>query len=270
MLATQREWLALQDGRTIAGVIAARPRFGTDTWDIARLEIAPQAEVSRATYALLEALCQRAVAEGVEKLYLRLRQDSAATGAARRAGLFAYAQEFVCAAPDGGASVARAVIDDVALAGLRPRRPSDHQALFQLYSSSVPLAVRQVEAMTLREWRWLDGWNAHARLSRRGRSRQDFVVAREGSVVGWLRICPGTRHIELSGRDGTLGRALVAFGLDRLGPGGPVSLVLRDYQRAMLPIPDELGFELLTRNWLLVRVFTIRATDSFLVPVGAS
>ena len=269
--ATHRESQTLRIGRAIVGLAVAHPRFGTDTWDVAQLLVAPTLDTSSACFALLEALCQRATTEGIEKLYLRIREGSEAASGARQAGLFTYAQEHVCIWSGGEAPATEIPWTDVAIAGLRPRHPSDHQALFQLYSSAVPLAVRQVEAMTLREWRWLDGWNAPAAWARPERQRRDFVVAREGAVLGWLRVCPVGRQLEVvAGRDAALGRALIAYGVHQLGSVGPVTLVLRDYQKALLLIAEELGFTALARNWLLVRVFTIRATDSLLVPVGAS
>jgi hypothetical protein len=269
----RRGSVAILRNRDIVGLASARPRFGTDTWDIDKLMAGPETDAAPVYLALIEALCGRAVAEGVEKLYLRVHENSDAVAPARQAGLFAYARESVRVALAEAAVPPTDLLDDIALAGLRPRQPVDHQALFQLYSSLVPLAVRQVEAMTLREWRWLDGWGGPgAALQSRGRRRQDYVVAREGAIHGWIRIYPATRRVEVlcGGRDSDLARSLVAFGRARLGGGEPVILPLRDYQSALAPIVEEIGFSIAVRNWLLVRVFTLRATEGRLVPIGAS
>ncbi len=266
-LEPRRERWVLIDRGQIVGLVAAKARSGADVWDVDELMAAPAASPDRVYARLLEHLCRAAVEEGVQKVFLRLREDSEAVAGARQVGFFRYTTEQIY-------QHAPASSPAVALDGLRLRRPIDHQALFHLYSGAVPAFVRQVEGLTLQEWRWTDGWNGRAMpWQPTGTWRRDFVLCGgHGDVAAWLQIEHRTRQLRLlvDGREGELARAVVAFGLAHLGPGGPVTLPLREYQAALRPHLEEQGFTLVAQHALLARALASRIPEGKMVPVRVS
>ena len=95
---------------------------------------------------LLESLSQEAALQGVQKLFLRLPEESPLLSAARRAGYAPYLRERLFMA------VHPAFSEVEAPAGLSPRRRSDTLDLYRLYASLAPVRVRQAEGFTLQEW----------------------------------------------------------------------------------------------------------------------
>lgn len=262
---TGARWVAIERGQ-IAGLVAARSRFGADTWDVDQLLISPRIDSPDRVYSrLLDHLCARAVEEGVQKVLLRLNEDSEAVVAAGQASFFRYTTEDVYVYSYSGQPPAHVAID-----GLRPRRPIDHQPLFQLYTAAVPAYVRQVEGLTLQEWRWTDGWSSR-RMSWRpgGGDRRDFVVWGGDSLTGWLRLGSRSRSIALldDGREPGLAPEAISFGLAHLGQGAPASVTVRDYQAGLTPWLAERGFRLVARHVLLARALAIRVPELKLVPV---
>lgn len=262
----RRERWVLVDQGQIVGLVAAKARSGADVWDVDELMAAPAADADRVYARLLEHLCGQAVEDGVQKVFLRLHEESEATIAARQAGFFRYTTEHVYHHAD-------ATPPTVALDELSPRRPVDHQALFQLYSAAVPAFVRQVEGLTLQEWRWTDGWNVHPVLWRPvSPRRRDFVVREGSAIVAWLQVDLRARLLRLlvDAREAELARVVLAFGLAHLGSGGPVTLPLREYQAALRPHLEEQGFELVARHALLAKALAIRVPEGKMVPIRAS
>lgn len=263
---SHERWVSLERGR-IVGLIAARARPGADVWDVDQLIAASTVDSDRVYLKLLEHLCCQAVEAGVQKVFLRLREDSDALPAAHQAGFLKFTTESVYL-HDGESPPLLG-----ALEGLRPRRPADHQAIFQLYSAVVPAFVRQVEGLTLQEWRWTDGWRTRSMPWRASAGcRRDFVVSDGAAISAWLRIDAKTRLIVplVAGHDPEVVRDLLAFGLANLGPGGTVALPLREYQVAIGPQLEELGFVLVARHALLAKALALRVPEGKLVPIRAS
>src|SRR5262249_49890696 len=116
--------------------------------------------------------------------FMRVDDSSPLEELARQAAFGHFAAERIFRRPAG--TVARAI----APAGLRPRRGSDHHGLFQLYSSLVPGRVRQVAAMTMQEWRLIDGWHRVRMRWTPGIElvRRDVVIERDGTLLAWLQL----------------------------------------------------------------------------------
>jgi hypothetical protein len=257
-------WVQIENGQ-IHGLIAARARFGTDVWDIDQLVVAPSLDDDRVCLRLLDHLCSAAVEEGVLKVFLRLTDESRWATASRQAGFAHYTSEQIYVLP------ALERLERPSLAGLRPRRPADHQALFQLYSAAVPAHVRQIEAMTLQEWRWNDNWGFASVASVRpalSRRRRDLVVQGEGELLAWLQVHAGARTVRLlnDAESGIEPDLLLRRALAELAPSGPVAVAVRDYQRELVVPLEELGFVPGESHALFARLLAARIPERRLVP----
>ena len=257
-------WVQIENGQ-IHGLIAARARFGTDVWDIDQLVVAPSLDDDRVCLRLLDHLCSAAVEEGVLKVFLRLAEESPWAHASRQAGFAHYTSEQLHVLPS------MEPIERPAVPGLRPRRPADHQALFQLYSAAVPGHVRQIEAMTLQEWRWNDNWGFASVASVRpalSRRRRDLVVQGEAELTAWLQVQARSRVIRLLyDADGAPDPGvLLRRALAELAPPGPVACPVRDYQRELVAHLEDLGFLPGESHALFARLLAARIPERRLVP----
>ena len=257
-------WVQIENGQ-VHGLVSARARFGTDVWDIDQLLIAPSLDEDRVCLRLLDHLCSAAVEEGVMKVFLRLPSDSSWATASRQAGFVHYTKEQPYIHPSLPA-VERPAVD-----GLRPRRPADHQALFQLYSAVVPAHVRQIEAMTLQEWRWNDNWGLSSVASVRpalSRRRRDLVVQLDGEVTAWLQVQMRPRTVRvLCDVDARLDPGvLLRRALAELPPTGAVTCPVREYQRELVGPLEDLGFTPGEEQELFARPLAARVPERRLVP----
>ena len=257
-------WVNVEQGQ-IYGLVAARARFGADVWDIDHLMIAPSVDGDRVCLRLLTHLCEAAVEEGVQKVFLRLPMDSPWLQPARQAGFVQYTTEHVFVLPTFDAA------PKVSVPGLRPRRPADHQPLFQLYSASVPGPVRQIEALTLQEWRWTDNWGFTSVASLRGavrRRRRDLVVQGDARLTAWVQVDLGSRTLQLllDPRDAPKPVDLLGRGLAELVPGRPVAFAMRDYQSELSGALEEKGFRPIESQALLAQMLTARVPERRWVP----
>ena len=256
-------WVHVEQGQ-LFGLVAARARFGTDVWDVDHLMVTPAVDDDRVALRLLTHLCEAAVEEGVHKVFLRLPLDSPWLQPARQAGFVQYTTEHVFVLPTLGPAAKPPV------AGLRPRRPADHQPLFQLYSAAVPAQVRQIEALTLQEWRWTDNWGFTTMASLRGavrRRRRDLVVHDDGRITAWVQVDLGQRLVQIlaDSADAPL-RDLVERGLAELPPGRPVAFALREYQTELTTPIEDRGFQPIESQALLAQILTVRIPERRLVP----
>ncbi|HEY3081027.1 MAG TPA: hypothetical protein VGM69_14135 [Chloroflexota bacterium] len=257
-------WVQIENGQ-IHGLIAARARFGTDVWDIDQLMIAPSLDDDRVCLRLLDHLCSAAVEEGVLKVFLRLPEESPWATATRQAGFVHYTSEQIYVLP------AMEPLERPSLAGLRPRRPADHLALFHLYSAAVPAHVRQIEAMTLQEWRWNDNWGFASVASVRpalSRRRRDLVVQGETDLTAWLQVQTHSRSVRLlnDAESGLEPGLLLRRALAELAPPGPVACPVRDYQGELVAPLEDLGFVPGESHALFARLLAARIPERRLVP----
>lgn len=265
----RESWVQIEHGR-ISGLVTAKHREGADVWHIDQLLILPSSDAGRTCTRLLEHLLTAAADEGIQKVYLRLTTADPAIEWACRVGFFQYCTEYVY------------YLDEVptfahpaAVARLRPRRASDHQALFQLYCAVVPFRIRQAEGMTLHEWRWTDGWQIRHLgfpLPFRTSRRQDYVVEAMPRLNGWLQIDRRRRRVsiltnpnEMPDVDG-----LLRVGLAQLGPGRSADCVARDYQPDVISALEEHHFREVGHYSLLARALAVRIPEAKLVPIRAS
>lgn len=257
-------WVQVEQGQ-LYGLVAARARFGTDVWDVDQLMVTPAIDDDRVALRLLSHLCEAAIEEGVHKVFLRLPLDSPWLQPARQAGFVQYTTEHVFVLPSLGPAAKPPV------QGLRPRRPADHQPLFQLYSAAVPAHVRQIEALTLQEWRWTDHWGFSTMASLGGgvrRRRRDLVVRDNGHASAWVQVDLVQRvlRVLLDANEATPVADLIERGLAELPPARPVAFALREYQTELAAPIEQRGFRPIETQALLAQVLTVRIPERRLVP----
>lgn len=265
-------WIHVEGGE-ITGLVTAKRREGTDVWDIDQLAYLPSPDAPRACARLLGHLLSAASDEGVLKVFLRLDSNNPALDWARQVGFVQYSVETVYYLPEVPSPA-----HPPRLEWVRPRRPSDHQALFQLYCTAVPVRVRQAEGMTLQEWRWTDGWwldpmGISLRLPLIGQaSRHDFVVEDAPRLIAWLQVDRRRRSLGLlsEARDDLDVDAMLRHGLRILGTGRHAYCAVREYQPNLAGALEEIGFVANGTDSLLTRALATRTPELKLVPVRAS
>jgi len=257
----RRRWVHVANGQ-IRGLAVVTSRFGADVWDIERLFLTSSPEATRVGVDLLNHVCTSAVEDGVQKVFLRLPEDSEVVLIARNAGFISYCSELILRRRTAEPSAITSV------AGLRPRRRADHLGLFRLYCSVAPAFVRQAEAVTLQEWRSADGW-WRPPVDWRLPNRTDRVLPGNDGIRVWISTENRTRVLRVVStcEDSALAWAAVSAELSRLGAHRPASVVLRDYQGCLLPGAEALGFDLWTRHTLMVRQLAVRVPEPRLVPL---
>src|SRR5205823_29672 len=139
------------------------------------------------------------------------------------------------------------------------------------YCASVPGPVRQVEALTLQEWRWTDNWGFTSVASLRGavgRRRRDLVVQGDGRISAWVQVELPARTLQLllDPREGPQAAQLLERGLAEMTPGRPVAFALRDYQSDLSVSLEERGFRPIESQALLAQMLTVRVPERRLVP----
>lgn len=244
--------------------MSVKARLGTDIWDIEHIVALPD-DVETIVGSLLRHVGLAASEEGVQKVFLRSILEDPVTIAARQAGFFQYSVERIYWLPSS-----RAAKSSLAL---RPRRAADHHAIFQLYCSVVPHLVRQVEGITLQEWRWTEGWG----INRVGwkmtlpRRRLDFVLDTDEELSAWLQVRTRSRTISFLARREAEEELpqLIRFGMSKMPVEGPVFCPVRHYQAFVEPALLEEGFQLVAEHALLAKSLAIRVPERKLVQVRA-
>lgn len=179
-------WISVR-GATLRGLVSARKRGSKAAWEVDCLIDAAEDDPN-VLISLLDRLTSDAGRAGAEKVFLRVASGSEAARRACQSGFAAVQTETLLVRP--GAWGAAAEPGAGQLIGLRRWGKGDAYPVFRLYSRWTPEPVRRIEAATFREW--LSG---RERASS-GRGARQWVLEREGTIVGWLR----------TAADGELGR----------------------------------------------------------------
>lgn len=261
----QEGWGQFSQGQMV-GIVAVRARGGAYLWEVDWLAAARTPCIEDVYSALLEHVCACAYEEAIQKVFLRVRADSSSIAAARRAGFYPYAQERIYQLGTTRLQ-GKGVLSSPNLRwqGLHPRQRADHQALFQLYCDAVPARVRQVEGITLQEWRWNDAWGLHSihwRTSLSSR-RRDFVLEENGRLTAWLQVDVKRRCLTLLAdkTEGGMAGDILRYGIAQLDDRGPVLCPVREYQGGLGPLLEEEGFVLVAEHVLLARTFLLRVPE---------
>ena len=241
-------------GAAVHGLVRIQSCCGPSAWEIDRLLLVPGEDCS---LDLLERLGAAGSEIGAGRIFLRLRSDSVVATAARQAGFSQYLDEALYR--HGGerrAGPSARPID------IRPKTVIDDYKVFRLYSSVVPLQVRNVEGMTFEEWR-------HSRD--RGEARE-LVLEDQGEVTAWLRI----RHDGQAGQFDMLTDpgssdidALVDYAVSALSRKNPLYCLVPDFQQQQRHVLEERGFSQVAEFSCLSRQLMARVHEPQLVPLSA-
>ena len=162
---------SVRGGRLEAAVLL-RPRSGPRAWEVARLFASDGTHDE--LHALLEGCVSHVGSRGGERVFLRLRSDSAASAAARAGFVPAFTEEVF------RRSTALVPGSDGPSLALRPALPADDYGLFRLHNAALPTEVRAAGGLTFEQWR-------DARERPPGTTRE-YVREERGSVRCWLRL----------------------------------------------------------------------------------
>ena len=238
--------LTSTDGAGVSAVVAARPRSGPESYEIAHM-LSGHAEPGHVD--LLRELCREVAATGGQKIFLRLDADDEMADLAGRCGFVRYQYQLLYSGthrPRGHGGRVR----------LRKRRPADDHAVFRLYSASTPARVRAMVGLTLGLW-------AGAR-ERRARRTRELVRETDGEITAWVRVLGGAgaplvEMVVHPGAEEYTGGLLEA-GLARVRPGRTVHALVPEHQVLLRRLLEQKGYR-------QVRELTAMAR-SMVVPVA--
>lgn len=265
-----QEWLSLDEDRytwvdivrrRIRGLISVRARPSPTSWQVDTLIVPPGADCQDISLGLLDYISAVGSEVGVYKVFLRLQRDSILKETARQAGYQPYKAELLywrerLALPPGAASAVEGAV--------RSKRPTDDLPLFHLYSAQVPGHIREAEAMTLDEWRAI--WKKDLNLP----TEEEFVLEKNGSLVGWLRLRSG-RHVNsfdvlASNQEPDNLEILLTYCMGKLDYRRPTYCLFAEARDDLRRSLDERGFCLAGEYSCFIRQLAVRVRQPRFVP----
>ncbi|MBI2906497.1 MAG: hypothetical protein HYX92_02445 [Chloroflexi bacterium] len=253
---TQRQAWVAEDGGAIAGLVSVKPGTSSTVWDVDVILLG-DCNAEDVCADLLDGLSQAGSDQGIERVFLRLLSQSPLFAAARRAGFAHYLTEYLYRAeapvPPQGAPLK-----------FRATTGKDELPLFQLYSAAVPVSVRRMEGMTLREWQETQkGW---------GRGRQELVEQDE-AVLAWLRVADqgkaGFFEMTVRPSEEDVWKGVIARALVQLVGKQTVTCLVPDYQDRLRWLLEQNGFQQAAQYCALGKQLTARVKQTVLVPARA-
>jgi hypothetical protein len=255
---------AIYQERGATAVVQAQGRPGRPEQDVVYLatSAAPSARLPsdyELWYWLLERICQHAGANYVQRLYAAVpREHNELREIFRQTGFHAFAHTTLLhlSGPDWD--------QRTTLAPMRAQTRRDRWAIHKLYGATTPHAVQQAEVRNARYWSLpLNGpWVSPRRVA--------WVFGPDDDLTGYLRMTSGPAGHVLSllirpdARDQAV--EVLRFGLARLSDSRPVYLVLREYQGELLAPAEDLGFQPIGEQALLVKHTVVPVRRPLLAP----
>ena len=258
----RRTWIWIQ-GRHIKGLISARSRKGFSAWEVDYLLL--PGDDGQFIMEVLEGLCITVGQQGVDKLFLRLPAKSPVLDVVQEAGFCCYTREYLYRFNGEGLRGPKSSSHG---GNLRRRAKSDEHALFQLHCATSPLPVRQVEGLTLQEWRESRerGWG-------KGRAKES-VYEKDGRLLGWLGISTYSRtgqfDVLADMRDPEVLPALLNLASTRLQKKSSVLCLVPEFQEPLGRLLMELNFEETEQYLALMKHITAKIREPSLAPLGVS
>lgn len=259
-LGCRRHAWVLADGVRILGVVSIKSCCSPTVWQVCCL----QAGDEECCLALLDRVSAAAAKRGVRRIFLRLLSTSLLIDGARHAGFSCYGVDYLYRYHGQGE---RRAAEAPGPYLLRPRSKGDEYGLFQLYNAAVSLQVRTAEGMTLEDWQECRGRGSWLERHR------EFVVQKQGNLVGWLRVATaggaGCFEIMFHQLDEDVLEWLVNNGLMCLDGKSPVLCVALAFQGQLLSLLQRLGFEQVGEYSTLVKEIAITVREPHFVPERA-
>lgn len=253
---SRRTWVRTE-GLRFCGLASVRNRSLPSAWEVDHLMLKEQD--LRSCSSLLERLGSVGLDRGIERVFLRLPFDSPFLLAAKGAGFSPYMTErLYCRQKEEGVAA-----DDMALSPLSPRRKQagDNYRCFELYERRVPLSIRKVEGMTLREWQ----------ASREKSIGTKWVFEKGGHLVGWLALEAGRDRgqFDITAVSDDEMLHIVYYALRVLDGCRSVFCLVPEFEGQLSRLLEERGFTETGRYSALVKELTAKESEPCLIPVRA-
>lgn len=257
--------MAVYPYRNGAAVVQAVGRSGRPEQDIVYLASVGTRPASAPSdyelwYRLLERLTAQAGHTQVQRLYAAVPvQHNEVREIFRQTGFQAFAHSSILhlSGPDWD--------QGTSLAPMRHQSRRDHWAIHKLYGSITPRQVQHAEVRNARHWAL-----PMPSVWRRVRT-QAWVLGPDDDLTAYLRLASGpSGHvfsllIRPDARDAAVD--VLRFGLAQLSDTRPAYLLLREYQGELLAPAEDLGFQPIGEQALLVKSTVVPVRRPLLVPV---
>lgn len=210
-------------------------------------------------YRLLERLCVNAGQHHVQRLYASIAaRYGEVREIFRQLGFYGYTQATVLhlSGPDWD--------QRTSIAPMREQSRRDHWAIHKLYGAITPHLVQHAEARNARVWGTSFSQYWH------NRSVRAWVLGAEDDLTAYLRLTSGVAghvfrlFIRTDARD--LSVDVLRFGLAQLADTRPVYLMLREYQEELIAPAQDLGFQPVDEQVLMVKHTVIPVRRPILLP----
>lgn len=210
-------------------------------------------------YRLLERLCINAGYNNTQRLYAAIpSQHNEVREIFRQLGFQAYAHTSILhlSGPDWD--------QGTTLAPMRVQARRDHWAIHKLYGATTPHLVQHAEVRNARAWA-LPMRRPWARPRRTA-----WVWGPDDDLTAYLRLASGpSGHvfsllIRPDAREGATD--VLRFGLAQLSDTRPAYVLLREYQSELLAPAQDLGFQPIGEQALLVKSTVVPVRRPLLVP----
>ncbi len=237
-----------KDGKNIHGLISARERATSASWEIDYLLLLQQEgldhyllqEVSR---ALLETLSIHAGKRRVRKIFFRSRNSDTFLEIAQSSDFKVYLKEYlyqienIKLKTEKGGNILELLRDSGYI--FRPRQLDDEDALYELIFRMQPATVKNVESINLRDW--------HDTREKGCLMEKEIVLQKGGSIQGWFSVRKGInrgyfRVMAYTPERGNLERIFL-LAISILKNKKKIYCIVRDYQDELKKMLEENGFE---------------------------
>ncbi|NTU83989.1 MAG: hypothetical protein HGA45_32230 [Chloroflexales bacterium] len=210
-------------------------------------------------YRLLERISLNAGHHQVQRLYAAPpSRQSDLREIFRQIGFQAFAQASILhlSGPDWD--------QGTTLAPMRTQSRRDHWAIHKLYGATTPHLVQHAEVRNARHWALplTQGWAVPRRSA--------WVLGPDDDLEGYLRLASGPAGhifsllIRPDAREAAVN--VLRFGLAQLSDTRPVYMLLREYQGELLAPAQDLGFQPIGEQTLLVKHTVVPVRRTLLVP----
>lgn len=230
--------LASTDGGGIAGIVAARARSGSRTWEVSHLFLAKDDDANHVN--LLATLSQSVARRGGERIFARLLSDDPLVDLAMRCGFSPSGHELLYQGRRKPAPPPPVAV--------RKKTAADDHGVFRLYGACTPQEARLTSGMTFGQW-------SASKERTTGRS-QEYVLERDGEVRGWLktirRFGDGMMLVMVHPKEEPAA-ALIDYGLERLRAHARIFCLVQDHQTLVQNAMWQRGFEVESEYVTLVR-----------------
>jgi hypothetical protein len=231
------------------GIAAARPRSGSQTWEVAKLLLA--SDDAPGSTDLLTAVCQGTARRGGQRVFIRLPSDDPVVDAARHSGFVHCATELLYRGRQ------RTHPDPLPIE-LHEKRPQDEYGLFQLYNAATPFETRMAAGVTFEQWK-------SSSEPSRGRCRE-FVYEKDRKPRAHVRTIQHNGASKLMilvhpGEESNLA-ALVDYGLARSAGGNTVHCLVSEHQVVFQRLLSQRGFDLDSEYVTMVKSMTAPLTQA--------